>query len=390
MTGFAPKYDLFVFDWDGTVMDTTALIAKGIQHAAREMGYPVPSFQDACGVIGLDWRSAILKVVPDCPESEHMRFGEIYRAWYIPHEADVILFPGMRELIVGLHARGLRTAVATGKSREGLRRVFERTGLEGFFMTTQTASECLPKPNAEMLEKIGIELDVPAERTVMIGDTTHDVIMAHRYGCDAAAMTYGASTLQDLIASKPAVLCPDVRALIVIFACYLLWMIFSALKARREAGEEEIDTFPAWKCIVYIIGGAAAIKFGGDFVVDGATMVARSFGLTQTLIGLTVVAVGTSLPELVTSIVAAKKNELDMAVGNVVGSNIFNILLVLGVASSISPIAFLMENVVDIVILVGFSIVVWLMAWTKKRLSRREGIIMLLLYLGYMVYICMR
>lgn len=178
--------------------------------------------------------------------------------------------------------------------------------------------------------------------------------------------------------------------LIVIFACYLLWMIFSALKARREAGEEEIDTFPAWKCIVYIIGGAAAIKFGGDFVVDGATMVARSFGLTQTLIGLTVVAVGTSLPELVTSIVAAKKNELDMAVGNVVGSNIFNILLVLGVASSISPIAFLMENVVDIVILVGFSIVVWLMAWTKKRLSRREGIIMLLLCLGYMVYICMR
>lgn len=156
MTGFAPKYDLFVFDWDGTVMDTTALIAKGIQHAAREMGYPVPSFQDACGVIGLDWRSAILKVVPDCPETEHMRFGEIYRAWYIPHEADVILFPGMRELIVGLHARGLRTAVATGKSREGLRRVFERTGLEGFFMTTQTASECLPKPNAEMLEKIGI------------------------------------------------------------------------------------------------------------------------------------------------------------------------------------------------------------------------------------------
>lgn len=82
---------------------------------------------------------------------------------------------------------------------------------------------------------------------------------------------------------------------------------FSALKARREAGEEEIDTFPAWKCIVYIIGGAAAIKFGGDFVVDGATMVARSFGLTQTLIGLTVVAVGTSLPELVTSIVAAKR-----------------------------------------------------------------------------------
>ncbi len=105
----------------------------------------------------------------------------------------------------------------------------------------------------------------------------------------------------------------------------------------------------------------------------------KKFRADSDFIGLTVVAVGTSLPELVTSIVAAKKNEPDMAVGNVVGSNIFNILLVLGVASSISPIAFLMENVVDIVILVGFSIVVWLMAWTKKRLSRREGIIMLLL-----------
>lgn len=105
------------------------------------------------------------------------------------------------------HGRG------DGKSREGLRRVFERTGLESFFLTTQTASECLPKPNAEMLEKIGIELGVAPERTVMIGDTTHDVVMAHRYGCDAAAMTYGASTLEDLKAAKPAALCSDVGAL---------------------------------------------------------------------------------------------------------------------------------------------------------------------------------
>ena len=95
---------------------------------------------------------------------------------------------------------------------------------------------------------------------------------------------------------------------------------------------------------------------------------------------------GTSLPELVTSIVAAKKNEPDMAVGNVVGSNIFNILLVLGVASSISPIAFLMENVVDIVILVGFSIVVWLMAWTKKRLSRHYHAVALFRLYGVYLY----
>ena len=215
MTGFAPKYDLFVFDWDGTVMDTTALIALGIQHAAREMGYAVPTYEAALGVIGLDWRSALLRIVPDCPESEHLRFNEIYRAWYIPHEAEVILFPGMRELITGLKARGCRTAVATGKSREGLRRVFAATGLEPFFDTTQTASECLPKPNAEMLEMCGIETGVGAERTIMIGDTTHDVLMARRYGCDSAAMCCGASSLDDLQKSEPTVICRNVKELAV-------------------------------------------------------------------------------------------------------------------------------------------------------------------------------
>lgn len=213
MTGFDPKYELFVFDWDGTVMDTTVLIAKGIRHAAREMGYAVPSMKDACAVIGLDWHSAIARVVPECPPEAYERFGELYRAWYIPHEADVVLFPGMRELITGLHARGIATAVATGKSRQGLRRVFAKTGMEPYFLTTQTATECLPKPNAEMLEKIEIELGIPAAKTVMIGDTTHDVLMAKRFGCDAAAMTYGASTLEDLKAAGPTELCDDVRAL---------------------------------------------------------------------------------------------------------------------------------------------------------------------------------
>ena len=86
-----------------------------------------------------------------------------------------------------------------------------------------------------------------------------------------------------------------------------------------------------WKCAIYIIGGMIGIKYGGDFVVDSASSIALAFGLSQTLIGLTIVALGTSLPELMTSIVAARKNEVDMALGNVIGSNIFNILLVLGV-----------------------------------------------------------
>ena len=187
---------------------------------------------------------------------------------------------------------------------------------------------------------------------------------------------------------------------LVIFIVYLLWMIRSAKQARNagdkleeaeeEFVEEEIKILPMWKCLLFIVGGMIAIKFGGDFVVDGASAIAACFGLSQTLIGLTIVALGTSLPELVTSIVAARKDEVDMALGNVIGSNIFNILLILGVAAAISPITFLMENIIDIVILIVMSLVVWIFAWTSKEINRKEGIMMLLMYAVYMVYICIR
>ena len=187
---------------------------------------------------------------------------------------------------------------------------------------------------------------------------------------------------------------------LVIFIVYLFWMIRSAKQARNagdkleeeeeEFIEEEIKILPMWKCLLFIVGGMIAIKFGGDFVVDGASTIAAGFGLSQTLIGLTIVALGTSLPELVTSIVAARKDEVDMALGNVIGSNIFNILLILGVAAVISPITFLMENIIDIVILIVMSLVVWIFAWTSKEINRKEGIMMLLMYAVYMVYICIR
>lgn len=182
----------------------------------------------------------------------------------------------------------------------------------------------------------------------------------------------------------------DGLLLLAVFICFLIWMVRSALKARAEAGDEEYELLPVWKCLFFIIGGIIAIKFGGDFVVDGASAIAAKAGLSQNLIGLTIVACGTSLPELVTSVVAAKKNELDMALGNVIGSNIFNILFVLGVAAAISPIAFIMENVIDIVILIAMSAVVWGFAWTKKTLDKKEGIVMLAMYAVYLVYICIR
>ena len=193
----------------------------------------------------------------------------------------------------------------------------------------------------------------------------------------------------------------DGTIFLVIFAVFIFYLIKSALDARksgeisekeREMNEEmeEMEDLPVWKCILYIVGGAIAIKYGGDWVVDSASVIATSFGISATLVGLTICSVGTSLPELVTSIVAAKKNELDMAVGNVVGSNVFNILMVLDIAATVSPIAFLTENVIDIVVLLVFSLITWVLCVTQKKLSKKEGILMLVLYTIYLVYICIR
>ncbi len=190
----------------------------------------------------------------------------------------------------------------------------------------------------------------------------------------------------------------DGIVLLVIFIAFILYQVLSALKARKvnnfesEVLEEvdEIKEIPLWLSLIYIVGGAVAIKFGGDFVVNSAVAIATAAGLSQTLIGLTIVALGTSLPELATSVVAAKKGELDMAVGNVVGSNVFNILMILGVAASLSPVSFLQENIIDIAILLVFSVITWVLCWTKGKLGKKEGILMMALYVGYVVYICWR
>lgn len=179
--------------------------------------------------------------------------------------------------------------------------------------------------------------------------------------------------------------------LLVAFVAFIVWLVIGAKKDRNaQENAEEIKTLGTIRCLIYIVGGIAAIVVGGDTVVDAATTIAENFGLSQTLIGLTIVAMGTSLPELVTSIVAAGKGETDMAIGNVIGSNLFNILLVLGIAGAISPIEVLMENVIDAILLIGMSVIVWVFAWTGKKISRAEGAIMVAIYAGYMGYICMR
>ena len=186
---------------------------------------------------------------------------------------------------------------------------------------------------------------------------------------------------------------------LIVFAGYIFTMVRSAMKARAAGqkveieGVEECDNMKELsygKSILFLIVGAAAIAFGGDLTVDTASRIAIELGMSQTLVGLTIVSIGTSLPELVTSVVAARKYEVDMAVGNAVGSNIFNILMVLGISSAISPVALIWENIIDIVLLMVFSVMVWIFAGTRKKIERKEGIIMVVVYLVYCAYIIAR
>lgn len=186
--------------------------------------------------------------------------------------------------------------------------------------------------------------------------------------------------------------------LLIVFAGYLVLLVVNTLQSRNNSStneDEEIKTLSAPLTILYIVGGAVAIMFGGDFVVDSASEIARSFGLSNTLIGLTIVALGTSLPELVTSVVASTKGENDLALGNVVGSNIFNILFVLGIAATVSPIDLSsivnsIFTVYDIIILIAFMGISYIFTLIKKDISKCEGALMLIMYTGYMAYIITR
>lgn len=198
---------------------------------------------------------------------------------------------------------------------------------------------------------------------------------------------------------------PNGLIMLVLFFGYIILLINNTLKSRKSSGENISDTditentetknISIPKCIIYIIIGISGIAFGGDFVVDSASAIATAFNISETLIGLTIVALGTSLPELVTSIVAAKKGENDLALGNVVGSNIFNILMVLGMAATVCPINLAtisnpMYTIYDTVILLIVTAVVYIFVLIKNNINRLEGTIMILIYSSYLAYIILR
>ena len=174
--------------------------------------------------------------------------------------------------------------------------------------------------------------------------------------------------------------------LLVLMALYITWLVVSAIRNREESSEE-IKTLSPILSVIYIIGGLAAVIFGGDLVVDNATVLAKAMGWSETFIGLTIIAIGTSLPELVTSIVASKKGENGLALGNVVGSNIFNIMLILGLSSSLSPIAVDSRAIINVVFLLVMTILMFLLCVIRKKLTRVEGAIMVSLYAAYTGYL---
>ena len=183
---------------------------------------------------------------------------------------------------------------------------------------------------------------------------------------------------------------PIALALLAVFIGYIWLLILQAKKSRREEEDSFGFKYTKGKSVLLILAGAALIVAGGQAVVYSAKEIARALGMTETLIGLTVVSLGTSLPELVTSLVAAKKQETELAVGNVIGSNIFNLLMILGISAAIHPVTVNVASVWDLLILIIITVMTWIFALSGKRINRTEGILMVLVYAGVVAFAIIR
>ena len=184
---------------------------------------------------------------------------------------------------------------------------------------------------------------------------------------------------------------------VILSFAYITFLVLDAKRHPTEDNSEEIKDMKMWKAILFVILGALGIAAGGEFVVfgakglavTGATAMGINHDLAESLVGLTIVAVGTSLPELVTSVVAAKKGENDIALGNVIGSNIFNILFVLGISATVNPLTTGSTIVVDLIVMMSITVLLFGFALTKK-LDRKMGIIFLAIYAIYLTYLILR
>ena len=181
----------------------------------------------------------------------------------------------------------------------------------------------------------------------------------------------------------------DGLVLLAFFMIFLRYTFAIARNGNEEAEGEEIKEMPMWKSVLFIVGGLAGLVYGGQLFVDGASGIATSLGVSESTIGLTIVAGGTSLPELATSVMAALKKNPGIAIGNVIGSNLFNIFLVLGCSATISPLPMGGINNIDISVLVGSAVLFWIVGWffKKRTITRSEGALLTACYIAYTVFL---
>jgi phosphoglycolate phosphatase len=199
----AKRFDLLVFDWDGTLMDSAAHIASALQSAFRDVGLAVPSTAAARHVIGLGLEDAMMYLNPGLDRARYAEIADRYRVHFLAGDQDVGLFPAVATGIAALNQNGYLMAVATGKSRRGLDRSLSATGLVPYFHASRCADEGFPKPHPDMLQTIMEMLGTVPDRTLMIGDTTHDLQMAQNAGVAAVAVSYGAHLTGDLESMNP-------------------------------------------------------------------------------------------------------------------------------------------------------------------------------------------
>lgn len=202
-SGLARRFDLLVFDWDGTLVDSTAHIVRSIQSACADLSLPVPLPERASHVIGLGLRDALAHVLPGLDESRYHEVAERYSYHFLRGDAHITAFFGVAEGLARLQDSGFELAVATGKSRRGLDRSLQALGLGARFAATRCADEGMPKPHPEMLQTLMRDRGIVAERTLMIGDTTHDLQMAINAGTPAVAVAYGAHPRESLEGLAP-------------------------------------------------------------------------------------------------------------------------------------------------------------------------------------------
>ncbi len=205
----ARRYELIVFDWDGTLIDSAGAIVACIQAACRDLNLPVPDDERAAHVIGLGLGDALSYAIPGLPPSAYPGVAERYRHHFLLRDPDIPLFPGTRDLLAGLCERGHVLAIATGKSTRGLARALQATGVESFFAASRCADQCASKPAPDMLQALMDEFAIGAEATLMIGDTIHDLQMAANAGVPALAVGHGAHPREKLLALNPVAYVDD-------------------------------------------------------------------------------------------------------------------------------------------------------------------------------------